>query len=374
MAPSTLPLQLAVAALYCAAGFGLALMLLNRVLLLWPDTPSKAILVPGVFLGLTFGAPVVGLLLPTWPWAWLPTAALALFLVEELNRWRIRRACTGSGPVESVHILGKGISPITTGDLVRTTYRVAAPEWHGRPLRIAHLTDLHVHPTRPRELCRKAMEAAADARPDIAVYTGDFVSRAAGIGLLPEALRPVGRIANFAVLGNHDYWTDPEAVHAMVEKCGITVLRDAHAMVEIDRQPVMVSATDWPWRTAAHRGESPPHTVPLVAPSGDLVPRAPAGVLHIALSHTPDAIYALAPSRAHFVFSGHHHAGQGRLPLLGAVVVPSVYGRRFDHGHYVIDGTHLFVSAGIGCVSPPFRVYCSPDVFIVEITGPAPAP
>lgn len=357
--------------LYCAAGFGLALMLLNRVLLLWPDTPSKAILVPGVFLGLTFGLPVVGCMVPLLPWIWLPIAAVAAFVVEELNRWQIRRACAGSPPVERTHLNRKGISPITTTDLVQTTYRVEVPEWTGRPLKVVHLTDLHVHPTRPRELCRQAMDAAEAAGADIAVYTGDFVSRAAGIGLLPEVLRPVGRLANLAVLGNHDYWTDPEAVHAMVEQCGITVLRDNHTMIDVDGHAVMVSATDWPWRSAAHRGESPPHTVPLVAPVGDLVPHAPAGVLHLALSHTPDAIYALAPSGPHFVFSGHHHAGQGRLPILGAVVVPSVYGRRFDHGHYVIDNTHLFVSAGIGCVSPPFRVYCSPDLFVVEITGQA---
>jgi len=56
-----------------------------------------------------------------------------------------------------------------------------------------------------------------------------------------------------------------------------------------------------------------------------------------------------------------------RLPFLGSIVVPSLYGRRFDHGHFVVNGTHLFVSSGIGVSSPQFRLFCRPDIFIVDV-------
>ena len=88
----------------------------------------------------------------------------------------------------------------------------------------------------------------------------------------------------------------------------------------------------------------------------------------IALSHTPDNIYDLAKLRVTAVFSGHTHGGQLRMPWLGALVVPSVYGRRFDQGHFLVDGTHLFVSAGIGADHPPFRVGCPPDILVVDWT------
>jgi len=51
------------------------------------------------------------------------------------------------------------------------------------------------------------------------------------------------------------------------------------------------------------------------------------------------------------------------------VVVPSAYGRRFDHGHFVVHGTHLFVVSGIGVIGPPFRVYCQPDIFVIDVVG-----
>ena len=91
----------------------------------------------------------------------------------------------------------------------------------------------------------------------------------------------------------------------------------------------------------------------------------------LVLTHTPDNIYELSGPGVTAVFAGHYHAGQIRIPLLGSLVVPSAYGRLFDHGHFVVNGTHLFVTAGVGAAVPPFRVYCQPDVFIVDIRGRA---
>lgn len=89
----------------------------------------------------------------------------------------------------------------------------------------------------------------------------------------------------------------------------------------------------------------------------------------IALTHTPDNIYRLSDAGAQVVFAGHYHAGQFRLPYLGPVIVPSVYGRRFDHGHFVVHGTHLFITSGIGATVLPVRLFCQPDIFLVDIMG-----
>jgi len=56
-----------------------------------------------------------------------------------------------------------------------------------------------------------------------------------------------------------------------------------------------------------------------------------------------------------------------RPSFLGSIAVPSLYGRRFDHGRFLVNGTHLFVSSGIGVSSPQFRLYCRPDIFIVDV-------
>ena len=62
------------------------------------------------------------------------------------------------------------------------------------------------------------------------------------------------------------------------------------------------------------------------------------------------------------VFAGHYHGGQIRVPGIGALVMPSKYGRQYDGSHFVFDRTHLFVTAGIGSAEPPLRIWCLPDI------------
>jgi len=101
--------------------------------------------------------------------------------------------------------------------------------------------------------------------------------------------------------------------------------------------------------------------------------RPETGEIGLLLTHTPATIYALRDAGSAAIFAGHYHAGQIRLPLLGPLVVPSRYGRRFDHGHFVFGApgqeAHLFVTAGVGAAMPRFRILCRPDVFIVDVRG-----
>ena len=89
----------------------------------------------------------------------------------------------------------------------------------------------------------------------------------------------------------------------------------------------------------------------------------------LVLSHTPDNIYEVAERGATALFAGHTHGGQFRLPLLGPLVVPSRYGRRFEEGHFVVNGTHLFVSAGVGADAPALRLWCPPELIVVDLVG-----
>ena len=43
-----------------------------------------------------------------------------------------------------------------------------------------------------------------------------------------------------------------------------------------------------------------------------------------------------------------------------------------EEGHFVVEGTHLFVSAGIGADAPALRVWCPPEIFVVDFVGTKP--
>jgi len=67
---------------------------------------------------------------------------------------------------------------------------------------------------------------------------------------------------------------------------------------------------------------------------------------------------------------GHVHGGQIRVPLVGSIFVPSVYGRRFDMG--VFGGGGLVAAIGRGLSGKePLRFRCRPQVVRLTLTATA---
>jgi hypothetical protein len=341
--------------LSCAAAACVYIFFLNRVLIQMRDARRKSLLIRAGGLASVALGGALGYLAAGTPWLLLPLALLLITALGEVRRLIIRRRCAGSPPVE---VTAAGVSwrkPDTTTALAVRRYAITVPGWRGPDLRVAHLSDLHLNNHLPLAYYEEVMRRVAAAKPDLIFFTGDFVTHARYIDLLPEILSLArGRLGTFGILGNHDYWADPAAVADTVGAAGITLLQDASVRVPSgDGNHILVTGCEAPWSAQT------PSTIAAPA-TGDLA---------LLLTHTPDNIYRLSRLGYAAIFAGHYHAGQMRLPGLGSLVVPSKYGRRFDHGHLVANNTHLFVTAGIGSAEPPLRLWCQPDVFIVDVLG-----
>ena len=67
------------------------------------------------------------------------------------------------------------------------------------------------------------------------------------------------------------------------------------------------------------------------------------------------------------VLSGHTHGGQVVLPLVGAPRVPSRYGQKYLAGLVQAPNTLVYVSRGVGTISPPLRFNCRPEVNLLTL-------
>ncbi len=341
--------------LSAAAALCIYLILLNRYLLLLSDGRIRTVVLCGTLALIGIAAALFGWWASHAPWPTLviPIAVLTAVGIGEMQRIVLRRRYRGAPPVNAENAGIALASPITTMDLAVYHYELRVPRWRGRRLRIVHVSDLHLNGDLPEAYYRTAMARIARAEPDLLLFTGDLVTKVEHAVELPSVLTLArGRLATLAVLGNHDYRVGPEQVAAQVEAAGVTRLQDRCIRVDVDGHEVVLCGYEAPWSRAEWRP-------PVLA----------AHELGLILTHTPDNIYRLTGLGYAAVFAGHYHAGQVRLPWLGPIVVPSRYGRRFDHGHFVVDGVHLFITAGVGSAVPPRRIYCQPDIFIVDIAA-----
>jgi predicted MPP superfamily phosphohydrolase len=237
-------------------------------------------------------------------------------------------------------------------------------------LKIGQLCDVHRGPLMPRSRIERAISLLMAQAPDLIALPGDFVSYwpryAAGYAEILAPLRaPLGV---FACTGNHEHWTDPDAVVAALRAAGITVLRNQHQIVTVGTAQLCIVGID----DVGFHGFSLHHADPADDLPAALADSPLSGVTRVLLAHSPDfcksAAFAQETARRpiHLVLSGHTHGGQVRLPLIGPVYVPSRYGRLLVSGLVQTAGTQVYISRGMGS-SWPIRFNCRPEVTVLTL-------
>jgi predicted MPP superfamily phosphohydrolase len=215
-------------------------------------------------------------------------------------------------------------------------------------LRIGFLTDIHHSALVPAADVQHAVALVNEARPDLIILGGDYVTLADRNFVTPvaELLAPLrAPLGVFAILGNHD---DDRDMPAALERQHIEVLRDARTQVEMHGERLALAGLRFWTRRPADVAR--------------VLRRVEDPVL--LLAHDPRRLTEAAALDVPAVLSGHTHGGQVVLPGVGAVA-----GRRFPvlAGLAHRGNTSLFVSRGIGTVYVPVRINCPPEVAIVTL-------
>jgi predicted MPP superfamily phosphohydrolase len=225
------------------------------------------------------------------------------------------------------------------------------PAWDG--LRALLLSDLHFCGTPARAFFEAVIDRlAADPPPDLVVLAGDFLDSDEHHGwIVPLLSRLAATEGRYAILGNHDRYHDPDRIRKELATAGYAVLGNG-------------------WREAEVRGERcvlVGHEGPWFRPPPDLA-NAPPGLFRLCVSHTPDNFYWGQRNGIGLMLCGHVHGGQIRLPVIGSIFVPSVYGRRFDMGVFEGGGTVMVAGRGLSG-KEPLRFRCHPQVIRLTLAA-----
>lgn len=227
-------------------------------------------------------------------------------------------------------------------------------------LRVVQISDIHHGLFLPKEWLSEAVRQANRLNPDIIALTGDFVTYSRrNIGPATELLgRLRARYGVFAVLGNHDFRVDAEAITLALRRQNIDVLRNRHVTLWFGGESMYLAGVDDYGYGAdlrrAMRG----------------VPRDAATVL---LAHNPRVIHLASRHGVSLILSGHTHGGQVNLPLLGTVYGRSPERLRYKIGWDRMGTTQIYVSRGIGTIVLPWRLRCPAEITHLELLQGAPA-
>jgi len=225
--------------------------------------------------------------------------------------------------------------------------------------RIVQVSDVHHSSMVSLEEVRRVVALAQGARGDMVVLTGDYTtSRRRYIEPCAEALGALEAPAGvWAVLGNHDHYTDGELTRRALARHGIGVLDNAHTLIRRDGSSSDADALqlagidDWSWGYADW-----------ARALGGLDRTRPT----LLLSHEPQVFDLPEVAGVSLILSGHTHGGQVSLPFIGA---PARFIAEFKYlrGRYERAGTQLYVSRGTGVVGLPVRFGARPEIAVLRL-------
>ena len=219
------------------------------------------------------------------------------------------------------------------------------------PIRIAHISDLHCDP-KPR-LEERLPDIIAAEKPDLIVFTGDALNSPDALPVLRTCLTKLSAIApTFAVKGNWDswYWHG----FKLFDGTGVEELNGTAREVRVGPSSV--------WIAGVGVGDE--------SRIDQALATVPPNAFTVFLYHYPDLITEVAPRAVDLFCAGHTHGGQVALPLYGAVITLSRFGKKYEAGLYRVDRTSMYVNRGIGMEggpAPRVRFWARPEITIIEV-------
>jgi predicted MPP superfamily phosphohydrolase len=252
---------------------------------------------------------------------------------------------------------------------------VLAPD--AEPLRVLHISDLHMTPGQRRKQDWVAALSATD--PDLVVTTGDNLAHPDAVTAVTRALQPLLDRPGAFVFGSNDYrgpvfknpfgYFDRGRDYVQGVELPTEELRDvlvAGGWADLNNARTVLKAGG---RSIELAGVDDPHIDRDEYVPG---PASPAVDVRLGLTHSPEppVLDAMARDGFDLLLAGHTHGGQVRVPGIGALVTNCGLDRRMARGlhHWPHSAAWLHVSAGLGThPTAPIRFACRPEASLLTL-------
>lgn len=225
---------------------------------------------------------------------------------------------------------------------------------------LIQISDIHIGNYVDKDFIKRTFQEIAALKPDIMVYTGDFVRLVHNkipLEELDEVMQdaPKGKLQTLAILGNHDYGKNfrdsaaADSIVSLLNGYSIKVLRNESVIT----QGLRIFGIDDFWGT----------NFDLVKAMKDYNQSQAS----LVLCHNPDAADLDGWNGYNgWILAGHTHAGQVRIPFWGSPIIP-VKNKKYDQGIKKISRDRtLYINRGLGH-SIPIRFNARPEVTIFTL-------
>lgn len=256
------------------------------------------------------------------------------------------------------------------------------------PLRVLHLSDLHLAPWQARKI--DWVRSLAHLSPDLVVLTGDLMGHLQAQNSLVHALQPLTEAApTVFVHGSNDYYgpifknpvkylLEPSRLSTRtpdIDNVGLTAGLKALGAINLNNAAASLTLRGTQIELL---GLNDPHIryddVSRMRESLAALNSSDAHPLRIGVVHAPyqEPLGDLLDDGADLILAGHTHGGQVRIPGVGALTsncdLPTAQARGLSVWYNAHNAAYLNVSAGLGnSIYAPVRLACRPEASLLTL-------
>lgn len=256
---------------------------------------------------------------------------------------------------------GKMIWHTTKIEIEEITYNL--PDKQGAeidPITIVHITDLQADLYTGTVKMERYIKKVNEAEPDIVIFTGDLIT--SGTEYIEAGARAIGLIEAtsgvFAVIGDHDFWSDKDIVALALMNQGITVLQDENIWIEHGETSIKLTGIT----------EVYSQNVDSIL-LRELLEESHGEDLSILGSHqaTDRLINAARDFGVDQLLAGHTHGGQIRVPVFFYPLTAVMEETAYVSGHWQLDDMLLNINNGLGFTLAPVRYNAPAQVSVITV-------
>ncbi len=208
-----------------------------------------------------------------------------------------------------------------------------------KPIKITQITDFHSNAIKNLD---EVLENIQNFNPNLVILTGDIIDYGTEDKIersvyFLEKLRSLN-IKTYCITGNHEEaGPNLDKFLSEIERLGITYLKNEGERLNINGNKVYLYGTsmfDFSYENYKADDES----------------------VNIILSHFSKNVRDNYQGSEDFIFSGHTHGGQVRLPIVGGLVAPGEgYFPNYDKGVFKFKDSIIYIDSGLGNTFLPLR-------------------
>jgi predicted MPP superfamily phosphohydrolase len=220
--------------------------------------------------------------------------------------------------------------------------------------RLLQLSDFHIDGV--DGLAEKLVPLLSGIKSDLCVFTGDyrFEDRGPCRDVYPRMRQVIAAISAqqgiWGILGNHD----SAEIAFGLEALGVHMLVNESVEIRRGADSLWLAGVDDPFDYRC-------------ADLDTALKDVPDNGFKILLAHAPEVYQTAAARGVHLYLSGHTHAGQIRLPIIGSLKHNSHCPKEFSYGLWKHAGMQGYTTSGVGCSSVPVRFYCPPEIVVFTL-------